>query len=145
MTVSDGRIVIVPDARFLRWVSNFEKIGRGGPLPMAAVREWENAVEMLFAAGQQYAHVDSGDMLSSGRMEIEDKSGGRITGAITYGGTRKSDAKPWWKHQFVDYTKYELERGGAHDFLKRASNATHRRLTGASGDVLKKIMEAERW
>ena len=141
----DGSFTIYPDARFRRWVSNFDRIGRTGPPPPAAVREWETAVEMMFAASQQYVHIDSGDLLSSGSCEIEDVDSHTITGAITYGGTRKSDAKPWWKHQFVDYTKYELERGGSHDFLKRASNATHRRLTAASGDVLKKMMEQERW
>jgi hypothetical protein len=137
-------IRIYPDARFVRWVHNFNGLGRG-PLPRGTVEAWRTATEVFFGATQQMIHVDSGDLLGSGKMEIEDETHESVTAAVTYGGGRKSDAKPWWKHQEIDYAKYELGRGGSHDFFARAAQKTHKRLQQGAGNALVKMMEAEEW
>jgi len=139
-----SEIRIRPDENFIRWTRNFQKLG-SKPISPAAVMEWELATEILFDLTQQYAHVDSGDMKRSGKMHMERPGANSITGVITYGGTRKSDAKPHWKHQMVDYTKYEIARDGQHDFVARARRSAENRLQKASLKALEKHIGSERW
>lgn len=139
-----SEIRIFPDARFVRWQRNFEKLG-SRPMSREAIDEWEQATEVMFDLTQQYAHVLSGDMKKSGKMEIESHDRTSITAAITYGGTQKSDAKPTWKHQLVDYTQYELARGESHDFFSRAHKKAQDRLEQGALDALKAQFNSERW
>ena len=135
---------IYPDAVYARWIRNFNKLGTQ-PMSRAAIAEWEVHAEILFDLTQQYAHVDSGDMKRSGDVKFESSSPTSITSIISYGGGRKSDAKPHWKHQFIDYTKYELERDGQHDFFKRAQSAGEKRMAKGALRALEKHIGSERW
>lgn len=137
-------IRIFPDARFVRWQRNFDKLGRK-PMSRAAVEEWEQSTEVMFDLTQQYAHVLSGDMKKSGTMGVEEVTPTSITCHITYGGTRKSDAKPHWKHQFVDYTQYELRLGGDHDFFQRAHRKAQDRLEKGAMNAMMTHLNSERW
>jgi uncharacterized protein YprB with RNaseH-like and TPR domain len=139
-----SEIRIRPDETFIRWTRNFAKLGTK-PISPAAVAEWEIGTEILFDLTQQYAHIDSSDMKRSGKFHMQRPSTTEITGVITYGGTRKSDAKPWWKHHLVDYTKYEVARGGEHDFITRARRASEHRLQKLALKALEKHIGSERW
>jgi hypothetical protein len=81
----------------------------------SALREWQLVTEVFFDRTQSYAHVDTGDMKSSGRHAafIEDMT---IVGEISYNG--------FVDGRVVDYTQYEVGRGGSHDFFTQALNAT---------------------
>lgn len=95
-----------------------------------AVEKWSLAVEVLFAATQQYAHVLSGDMISTGRHKTG-REGTDIVGEIEYGGIPGEATG-----EMVDYTEYELKRKGSHDFYARAARATKDRLEAGVGEML---------
>lgn len=124
---------------FDRWLNAFNELGGPG-VPAAAVEEWNVACEILFGATQQYAHVLSGDMLSSGKLEV-DVEGKDVVGTITYGGGQRSNTKPHWKHQEIDYVPYELARGGSHDFIDRAVVKTVPRLEEAVGKMIEAALK----
>lgn len=115
------------------WGRGFDRLD--GPIPDGAVKEWTEACEVFFGATQQYAHVLSGDMVSSGRLSMS-RGLSEIEGLIEYNGGRRSNAKPWWKHQEIDYTQYEVARGGSHDFFRRALVKTRDHMTEAAGKAL---------
>lgn len=138
-----GYVKIIADRKMVKWVKNFGELG--AKVTPGAVKEWEAATEVMFGATQQYIHVDSGDLQGSGSIEIEDETRHTITAAISYGGGQRSNAKPHWKHQEIDYAKYELERGGSHDFFQRAANKTHKRLQQGVGDGLRRMVEEMDW
>lgn len=133
--MADDGIKIVRSAGFDSWVRGLERVGN--EIPREAEEEWEQAVEMLFGGTQQYAHVVSGDMVTGGEMAMH-REGDQLVGEISYGGNRRSDAKPWWKHQYVDYVEYELRRGGSHDFFQVALD----RLTPAVEQGLSRALVA---
>lgn len=139
-----GHVRIIPDSTFVQWQRSFEKLGRV-PISQAAVREWEQTIEVMFDLTQQYAHVLSGDMVRSGKYQIDEVTKLEIKGSITYGGGQRSNTKPHWQHQEIDYTKYELERGGSHDFFKRAHQAAERRLEEGSKAALMAHLSSLRW
>lgn len=137
-------IRITTDQTFALWVRSFTKLG-SIPISPAAVEEWEQAVEVMFDLTQQYAHVLSGDMVRSGEMGIDEVSRTSIQASIRYGGGQRSNTKPHWKHQTIDYTKYELRRGGSHDFFQRAHQAAENRLQRGARDALMAHINSQRW
>lgn len=139
-----SEIRIYPDARFVRWQRNFDKLGTK-PMSREAIEEWEIATEVMFDLTQQYAHVLSGDMKGSGEMEIASSTPTSITAHITYGGGQRSNVKPHWKHQTIDYTQYELQRGESHDFFSRAHQRAQDRLEKGSLNAMMAQMNTERW
>lgn len=135
---------IHPDATFVQWLSSFTKLGHI-PISQSAVDEWEQATEVMFDLTQQYAHVLSGDMVRSGTMGIESVSANTITAHITYGGGQRSNTRPHWKNQEIDYTKYELRRGGSHDFFKRAHQSAEARLQAGAKAAIVAHINSLRW
>ena len=138
-------IRIHPDATFVQWVKSFTKLASGMPMSREAVEEWEQATEVMFDLTQQYAHVLSGDMLRSGTMGIEEVSRTSITAHITYGGGQRSNTRPHWEHQKIDYVKYELRRGGSHDFFKLAHQSAERRLQAGAKAAMMAHINSLRW
>lgn len=126
-------IVIYGDETFRQWLRGLAKMGER--IPQASVDEWNDACEVLFGATQQYAHVLSGDMLSSGRLKVE-REGLTVVGTITYGGGQRTNIPSHWKHQEIDYTPFELARRGSHDFIERAVVKTIPRLEEAAGKMV---------
>ncbi len=107
----DFRIEVDPlMGAWVRALSSFE-------VDDVAVREWQAVNDVYFSRTQQYAHVLSGDMKRSGRQETR-TAGRQIITETVYGGVSGSQGRP------VDYAIYEIRRGGSHDFIGRALNAT---------------------
>jgi hypothetical protein len=128
---SEGSIVLFCDTSI--WTRGFEQLA----LPHvqhAAEQEWEQAVEVLFSATQSYAHVLSGDMVDTGDYEMS-VEGTQVIGAISYGGLASNGND-------VDYVKYELGRGGSHDFYARAMHRSRERLEKGTADMLKAAFRA---
>ena len=89
-----------------------------------AVAVWSAAVDVWFSKTQQYVHVISGDLKSSGEQDVT-LHGRVIEGALTYsGGPDRS------------YAVYEIRRGGAHDFLTRGFVATQKIFQRALVDAM---------
>ncbi|QOP66160.1 hypothetical protein SEA_DANIELLEIGNACE_19 [Arthrobacter phage DanielleIgnace] len=143
---SGGTVRIMADRGLVRWQKGFRGVAeKSRHLPHGVVHKWQTAVEVMFGATQQMIHVVSGDLQGSGRMDIVEETGETVTAAITYGGGRRSNAKPTWKHQEIDYAKYELERGGSHDFFTRAEKKSRKRLQEGVGEGLVELMKSEDW
>jgi len=124
----------VQDDTFAHWLSSFRKLKDGEKLPASAVREWRAANEVLFSHTQQYAHVLSGDMKSTGNLEVElGESGLTIDADLSYGGPASSG-------EDVDYTVYELRRGGSHDFFARALKQSTSILEEGVGHAMIELM-----
>lgn len=128
----NGTIVFAVDME--RWTHGFEKLD-DPRVSAAAVRAWDTAVEVFFAATQQYAHVLSGDMISTGRYETK-QDGGDIVGTLEYGDQIGPSG------EMVDYVKYELRRKGSHDFYARGYRATRERLDQGVGEMLSAAFDA---
>lgn len=128
---------VVPDERFIRWQRGFDLLADKGVGP-EQVRQWQAAVEVFYTATQRHAHVLSGDMKRSGRMEVRQDGGLEIVGSVRYGGTVGAGGN-------VDYVIYELRRGGSHDFFARGMNSARKRMEKAVGDAafrrLKELMQ----
>lgn len=111
MAIKNLRVTV--DSQYHKWEAGFARLG-SGEIPHSAVRAWEDACEVYYGATQQYVHVISGDLKKSGRMHVH-REASRVVGEISYAGKRRSK-----KHGLVDYTWYEVRRGGSHDFFRRA-------------------------
>ena len=94
------------------WVKGLSNFDLGDP----AMEQWQAANDVFFERTQRFAHIISGDMKRSGRMETSIE-GKQIIGETTYGGVTGTKGP-------VDYTVYELARGGSHDFIARALAST---------------------
>lgn len=79
---------------------------------------WTAAGEVYFAHTQRLSHVISGDMRASGRLESE-TGDAEVAAIVTYG------------NETVDYAGYEQARGGSHDYLGRAWEASEATLRDA--------------
>lgn len=129
--MANAGIILMIDTS--RWEHGFEQLAL--PHVQEAVkREWEQAVEVLFSATQSYAHVLSGDMVDTGDYEMS-VDGTKVIGAISYGGLASSGND-------VDYTKYELARGGSHDFYARGMQKSRKRLEKGTADMLRAAFRA---
>lgn len=103
---------------FYRW----EQAAKRASRPDVLRPEWEQANEIFFDRTQQYVHVITGDLKSSGRQRVVIE-GGRLVGYVQYGdGT-------------VDYAQAELDRGGDHDFLGRGWEATQVYISALFGKM----------
>lgn len=67
---------------------------------------------MAYSRTIQDVHIDTGSLLSSGRVNALDTSGDRWSGEISYGGTSAGINNP------VKYAAQEYFRGGQHDYLR---------------------------
>ena len=111
---------------------NFELAASQGP----ELADGQSRVgnEVLFSHTQQYAHVLSGDMKSTGNLEVElGESGLTIDADLSYGGPAASG-------EDVDYTIYELRRGGSHDFFARALKQSTKILEEGGGHAMIEVM-----
>jgi hypothetical protein len=106
-----------------------------GPVPEKARREWHEGCEVYFGATQQYAHVLSGDMVSTGRLDM-DHGESEVTGTISYGGEHGHATG-----QMVDYVWYEVRRRGSHDFFRRALTRSIPQMEEHAGSMIRAAME----
>lgn len=136
MTVSDETVHLVPDERYLKWIRGFDVLASEG-IGQEQVDMWEAAVEMFYVQTQRFAHVLSGDMKRSGRMEARKDGPLRVVGTVRYGGVNGTKGP-------VDYVAYEVRRGGSHDFFSRGMGVARKRMQKAVGDAafrrLKELM-----
>jgi hypothetical protein len=100
--------IVVPE-KFQRWTLGARTLaggfrGVGGPL-------WHLANEQFFSYTQEYVHVVSGDLKRSGREEVG-LEGARVVATVEYG------------NEEVPYAQIEIDRGGDHDFMGRAWEAS---------------------
>jgi hypothetical protein len=117
-----------------RWTGGFDKLSEPH-VSQAAVDEWDKAVEVLFAATQRYAHVLSGDMVSTGRYSTA-KDGDQIVGTVEYGDQIGPSG------EMVDYVQYELRRKGSHDFFARGVRSSRSRLEEGAGQMVEAAFNA---
>ena len=124
-------IQIVTDATFKMWINSFADLGTAY-LPQEAIDEWELANELFFQETQAAAHILSGDMKRSGSMSVK-ANGMLVEGSISYGGGPDN----------VDYVKYELARGGSHDFIRRGYLKAEKTLQAGVGTALMAAIAAK--
>ncbi|AMM44196.1 hypothetical protein BJD78_gp26 [Arthrobacter phage KellEzio] len=125
----------IQDETLAHWVSSFRHL-ENKPLPASVVREWRAANEVFFSNTQQAAHVLSGDMKRTGSLEVElHESGILIDADLSYGGMAPSG-------EDVDYTIYELRRGGSHDFFARGLRQSTRILEEGVGSGIIELMRS---
>jgi hypothetical protein len=100
-----------------------DALDRIGRLPYGQMDKWETATERFYDRSQQFVHVDSVALKSSGRFDVQ-RVVHRAIGELVYGGTHG-----------VDYAIYEFGRGGNHDAPQRAMNATAANFVRTVGDM----------
>lgn len=105
------------------WDGVMDALDRIGRLPDGQMDLWRTATERFYDRSQQFVHVDSVALKSSGRFEVQ-RVVHRAIGELIYGGTHG-----------VDYAVYEFGRGGQHDALQRAMNATAANFARTVGDM----------
>lgn len=100
-------IRIVADAQFQKWIAGLSSFA-----PTAVEEElFADAGDVMFEYSQEFVHVISGDLKSSGRVSSS-LSGSDTEVTIEYGG-----------NGIVDYALAEENRGGSHAYLTRAYEA----------------------
>ena len=101
--MADRMKIIVP-LRFQKWSLGARALAGGfrGQAPM-----WHLANEQFYDRTQEYVHVVSGALKSSGREEVG-LDGARVVATVEYG------------NEDVPYAQIEIDRGGEHDFMGRA-------------------------
>jgi hypothetical protein len=84
------------------WIDGLDRFG----LPTEAMLDrWRQATDVFFDRTQSAAHIVTGSLKDSGRMQaFRDRR--ELVGEVVYGGTQE-----------CDYAVYEFARGGAHDAL----------------------------
>lgn len=105
------------------WDGVVDALDRISRLPDGQMSTWRTATERFYDRSQQFVHVDSVALKSSGRFEVQ-RVVHRAIGELVYGGTHG-----------VDYAIYEFARGGSHDAPQRAMNATAESFVRAVGDM----------
>lgn len=93
-----------------------------------ALVEWADVVERMFDASQETVHVITGRLRQSGSVSITEDSHHRFVGVIEY-------AAP--------YAAAEALRGGTHDYMQRAYEATAQEFTPAVGRALSRMVERQ--
>lgn len=102
MTSAD--VSITPN--FLQWADVFDSLGQIATNEARSV--WEEFGQAFFDRTQEYAHVITGEMKASGHLDV---GGEGLETSIEV-------------HYDAEYTKYELARGGSHDFMTRGWQAS---------------------
>lgn len=108
-------------ANFGRWIRGFDRL----PEEVAehGERAWRQAGEVFFDRTQEYVHVDKGELLESGHLDM--RRGKRdVMATVAY------DAY---------YAVYEFARGGSHDALTRGYEATARQFEQALPEAWKAV------
>lgn len=113
-----------------RWTSGLGRLAdvSGGKA------EWRAANDVFFSKTQQYVHVISGDLRTSGVLDVNDV-GPTIVATITYGGVEGTQGP-------VDYAAEEIARGGDHDFIGKAFGETTNILKAAVGAAMAATLTA---
>lgn len=86
---------------------------------------WERATEVFYERTQEFVHVISGRLKSTGTHRVE-RHGDVIEGIVEYGGIAADG-------ELVDYAIYEHARGGDHAFLDRGWESTSHTFEAAFG------------
>lgn len=97
-------------AQWDAWEDGFERMAEGD-LDDEFVNAWQGAADVMFATSQEYVHILSGDLKSSGIPADVQIDGRDLVAEIVY---------------TADYAIYEHARGGEHAWLQRAYVATER-------------------
>lgn len=108
-TVFDTNVKFSSGRSLTDAIEHLEAIGKGSGTHKVTVG-LEAALEAAFMETQSVVHVITGSLKLSGRTS-SDFDGSNWTGTITYGGPSAGPNNP------VDYAIYEMQRGGAHDFM----------------------------
>jgi hypothetical protein len=90
---------------------------------------WELANEAFYDKTQEYVHVITGRLKASGVEEVH-LEGARVVATVTYGGPE------------VPYAQYEIDRGGDHDFLGRAWEASQGMFEAIFGQTWNRAVTA---
>jgi hypothetical protein len=99
-------------------------------LPGSDPTHLEAALGRVFAATASLVHVITGSLKNSGEASSEIKESS-WTGTVAFGGP-----SPGSPHDPVRYARYEVQRGGTHDFIEQASQMGEQ-YTRALADTLK--------
>ena len=127
------RLQITTPANFQRWSLGARALpggfrGASGPL-------WQLANENFFSLTQQYVHVESGDLKSTGRETVT-VEGSRVVATVEYGGVVPGTGRT------VDYAQFELNRGGDHDYMGRAWEEAQDVFQGVFGQTWGRVVAA---
>ena len=102
-----GEAVVTITPNFEKWIVGMDRL----PIELEGVveRPWRAAADVMFDRSQQYVHVITGELKSSGKAAAVKVGPGEVTAEIEY------DAP---------YAIYEEQRGGSHAYLTRAFQST---------------------
>lgn len=117
------------------WINGFDRLT--DDIEAHAARTFEEAAEVMFSRSQTFAHVITGDMLSTGRVEV-DEGRNEVEARVMYGGI------PGKSGRIVDYAAIENARGGSHAFLDRAWEATEAQFARALPAAWQAVTESWR-
>jgi hypothetical protein len=109
--------------RWARGMRDFE-----GNLIDAAMVHWHAAADVMFGRSQEYVHIVSGNLKSSGRSRVV-KLMHSVYCEIIYGGAD------------VVYAQIEEDRGGDHAFLSRAFEATESTFSASMTAIFNDAMD----
>lgn len=126
-------VTVEISANWDRWVEGFSNLT--DEVEPYAARTFEEAAEVMFSRSQTYAHVISGDMLSTGRVEM-DEGRDEVEARVVYGGV------PGRSGRIVDYAGFENARGGSHAFLDRAWEATESLFAAALPEAWEAVTQS---
>lgn len=102
----NNRVTFTVPRELTGWKRGFEKLPV--EIAVAGTEMWKAATDVLFDRSQQYVHVITGDLKSSGTSRTYIAEGSQLVGEVSYGNDQ------------VDYAQYEEDRGGEHAYLQRA-------------------------
>lgn len=126
-------ISVTVSANWDRWVAGFQNLADDAA--DVAESEFEAAAEVLLSRSQTYAHVLSGDMMSTGRLKVG-RSGDEVTATVEYGGI------PGASGRMVNYAGIENARGGSHAFMDRAVESTERMFSDAMPSAWERVVKS---
>jgi hypothetical protein len=93
----------------------------------ASFTEWQNATERFFDASQAVVHVITGRLRQSGSVSVY-ADGDRFVGEVEYS---------------APYALTEAARGGPHDYMQLAYEATVDEFPPAVGRALERMVERQ--
>lgn len=117
-------VKVTVSANYRRWQRGFSNLER--EIIDKGRDEWTAAMEMFYDRTQEFAHVLTGEMKSSGEVEVTFGSG-EITGTLTYDS---------------EHAVWEEQRGGSHAFITRGWEATESMFERAFPDMWSRITES---
>lgn len=126
-----GAVNVTISANWERWQNGLRRFGQD--TAEAAESTFRQAGEVFLSESQNRAHVLSGDMLSTGRLE-EETMGDEISVNLVYGGI------PGASGRIVDYALFEEQRGGSHAFMSLAWASTERMFAEAIPDAFEQVV-----